>query len=115
MIKNLDQYPLVSEPIWDVDGLIDFEKTIVDHWEGGRIRGPVHLSGGNEKHLIEIFKRISKNDWVFSTWRSHYHALLKGVSPEWLEIDQSGQKILQFGYCWWYNTNCNWCCDFKQT
>jgi pyruvate dehydrogenase E1 component alpha subunit len=45
------------------------------------------LSGGNEKHLIEIFKRISENDWVFSTWRSHYHALLKGVSPDWLELE----------------------------
>jgi TPP-dependent pyruvate/acetoin dehydrogenase alpha subunit len=55
--------------------------------ETGKIRGPVHLSGGNEKHLIEIFKRISENDWVFSTWRSHYHALLKGVSPDWLESE----------------------------
>jgi pyruvate dehydrogenase E1 component alpha subunit len=45
------------------------------------------LSGGNEKPLIEIFKRISENDWVFSTWRSHYHALLKGVSPNWLESE----------------------------
>jgi pyruvate dehydrogenase E1 component alpha subunit len=45
------------------------------------------LSGGNEKPLIEIFKRISENDWVFSTWRSHYHALLKGVSPDWLETE----------------------------
>jgi pyruvate dehydrogenase E1 component alpha subunit len=37
--------------------------------------------------LIEIFKKISNDDWVFSTWRSHYHALLKGIDPKWLETE----------------------------
>ena len=87
MIKNLEQYPIVREHNWNEEELIHFENKIVESWEDGKIRGPVHLSGGNEKHLIEIFKRISENDWVFSTWRSHYHALLKGVSPYWLESE----------------------------
>ncbi len=87
MIKNLEQYPIVREHNWNEEELIHFENKIVESWETGNIRGPVHLSGGNEKHLIEIFKRISENDWVFSTWRSHYHALLKGVSPNWLESE----------------------------
>jgi TPP-dependent pyruvate/acetoin dehydrogenase alpha subunit len=87
MIKNLEQYPIVREHNWNEEELIHFENKIVESWETGKIRGPVHLSGGNEKHLIEIFKRISENDWVFSTWRSHYHALLKGVSPNWLESE----------------------------
>jgi TPP-dependent pyruvate/acetoin dehydrogenase alpha subunit len=43
------------------------------------------LSGGNEEQLIEIGKRIKSTDWVFSTWRSHYHALIKGVDSKWLE------------------------------
>jgi pyruvate dehydrogenase E1 component alpha subunit len=85
MTKNLEQYPIVREHNWNEEELIHFENKIVEHWESGKIRGPVHLSGGNEKHLVEIFKRISRKDWVFSTWRSHYHALLKGISPEWLE------------------------------
>lgn len=85
MIKNLEQYPAISKPLWDKHGLIGFEKKMADHWEAGRVRGPIHLSGGNEEQLIEIFKRVKKSDWVFSTWRSHYHALLKGVPSEWLE------------------------------
>lgn len=85
MIKNLEQYPIVDKPLWDKHGLIGFEKKMADHWEAGRVRGPIHLSGGNEEPLIEIFKRVKKTDWVFSTWRSHYHALLKGVPSEWLE------------------------------
>ena len=87
MIKNIDKYPIVRDHNWNKEELIHFENKIVKSWDAGKIRGPVHLSGGNEDPLIEIFKRISENDWVFSTWRSHYHALLKGVSPDWLETE----------------------------
>jgi pyruvate dehydrogenase E1 component alpha subunit len=69
--------------------LIDFEDDIISHWEAGEITGPIHLSNGNEEQLIEVFKKISPTDWVFSTWRSHYHALLHGVEKSKLK-----QKIL---------------------
>ena len=69
--------------------LIDFEDDIILHWEAGEITGPIHLSNGNEEQLIEVFKKISPTDWVFSTWRSHYHALLHGVEKSKLK-----QKIL---------------------
>ena len=52
MIKNLEQYPIVREHNWNEEELIHFENKIVESWETGKIRGPVHLSGGNEKHLI---------------------------------------------------------------
>jgi len=85
MIKNLEQYPIVRDITMGKDDLIKFEELIVNHWESAKIRGPVHLSNGNEDQLIEIFKRIQTTDWVFSTWRNHYHALLKGLDPSWLE------------------------------
>jgi pyruvate dehydrogenase E1 component alpha subunit len=85
MIKNLERYPIVSEPKYTKQDLIDFERKMADFWEVGKVRGPIHLSGGNEDQLIEIGKRIKSSDWVFSTWRSHYHALIKGVCPVWLE------------------------------
>lgn len=85
MIKNLQQYDIVRDINYTVQDLIDFEELIVNHWEAAKIRGPVHLSNGNEEQLIEIFKRIKPTDWVFSTWRSHYHAMLKGVDLKWLE------------------------------
>ena len=56
--------------------LIDFEQEIADLFKQGRIRCPVHLSGGNEKQLIDIFKDISPDDYVFSHNRNHYHYLL---------------------------------------
>lgn len=85
MIKNLEKYSIVRDIEYDKNDLIDFENKIVKYWESGKIRGPVHLSNGNELELIEIFQRIKKSDWVFSTWRSHYHALLKGIDQNWLE------------------------------
>lgn len=94
MIENLNQYPIQRDASYTVDNLIEFENLIVSHWENAKIRGPIHLSEGNEESLIEIFKRIKTTDWVFSTWRSHYHALLKGLSPEWLEKEVLAGKSI---------------------
>lgn len=65
--------------------LIAFEEEIKDLFLAGKIRAPVHLSRGNEEPLIEIFKQVEPEDWVFSAHRSHYHALLKGIDPEWVK------------------------------
>ena len=64
--------------------LINFELKVKKVYENGKIKAPIHLSGNNEKHLIKIFKKIKRTDWVFSTWRNHYHALLHGVDENWL-------------------------------
>jgi hypothetical protein len=42
----------------------------------------VHLSGGNEDQLLKIYDDILPCDWVFSTHRNHYHALLKGIPAD---------------------------------
>lgn len=65
--------------------LIDFENRIKKLYEEGKIRAPVHLSGGNEDALINVFKDYQKGDWIFSTWRNHYHWLLSGRDPQELE------------------------------
>lgn len=65
--------------------LVAFEKEIEKEWLDGNILAPVHFSGGNEEQLIEIFKDVKKDDWIFSTHRSHYHALLKGIPKEFVK------------------------------
>lgn len=66
-----------------------FEKEIADIFETGVIKAPVHLRNGNEQNLIDIFSdlQISKEDYVYSTWASHLHALLKGVPPQMVKQD----------------------------
>lgn len=80
------------------DELIAFEKEVAGWFEQRLIPGPIHISGGNEDQLIEIFKDIKPTDWVFSTWRSHYHALLHGIPPEKVmsEIMSGRSMNLQF-------------------
>ena len=64
------------------EDLIEFEKDISDLFLDKKIKVPIHLSGGNENHLLQIFKLIHDDDWVLSTHRNHYHALLKGIPKE---------------------------------
>ena len=59
--------------------LIEFENEIAEIFNSGKIRAPVHLYHGNEEQIINVFKNIKKDDWIFCSWRSHYQCLLKGV------------------------------------
>lgn len=65
--------------------LVKFEEKIKKKYSKGLIRAPVHLSGGNEEELIDIFKKVKEDDWVLSTWRSHYHSILKSQDFDWVE------------------------------
>jgi pyruvate dehydrogenase E1 component alpha subunit len=68
----------------DKQYLIDFESEVKEIYNRGDIKAPVHLSGGNEEQLIKIFEDVNKDDWVFSSWRNHYHALLHGIPRDTL-------------------------------
>ncbi len=48
------------------DDLIAFEVEIAELFNSGAIRAPVHLAGGNEDELIEIFREVQPEDWVLS-------------------------------------------------
>lgn len=65
------------------DELMAFEDEVGRRFDAGEIHGPIHLNSDTQADpLIDIFKEIGKDDWVLSTWRSHWHALLKGVPRE---------------------------------
>lgn len=65
--------------------IIAFEARIVALFNAGKLPFLIHLSGGNEEQLVEIFKDVNPEDWVFSGHRSHAHYLLKGGDPDRLE------------------------------
>ena len=83
--------PNKLERVRDVDltpkELIDFESRIKEQYENGNIPSPIHLSKNNEGELIQIFEYIDKDDWVFCSWRNHYHALLHGIPEDKLYND----------------------------
>ena len=78
--------------------LIDFEEEIKQAYKKGLIKAPVHLSGNNEDQLIKIFKKVKKNDWVFSSWRNHYHALLKGIPAKILKKEILNGKSMGINF-----------------
>jgi TPP-dependent pyruvate/acetoin dehydrogenase alpha subunit len=78
--------------------LIAFEQDIAAEFNASKIRAPVHLAGGNEQQLIDIFKQINPLDWIAVTWRSHYHCLLKGVPPKSLKKDIMDGKSITLNY-----------------
>ncbi len=76
------------------DDLIAFEESIAESFNNGEIPYPIHLDNGNEDELIRIFEWINPDDWVFTTWRGHYKALLKGVSqPELRAAIERGESM----------------------
>lgn len=62
--------------------LIAFEAEVEEAFKEKKIKGPIHLSGGNEEQLIEIFQTISREDYICTSYRNHYHALLHGIPRE---------------------------------
>jgi pyruvate dehydrogenase E1 component alpha subunit len=76
------------------EDLINFELRVKEEYEKATISGPVHMSKNNEEELIEIFQYVNTDDWVFSSWRNHYHALLHGVPESHLwELILSGKSM----------------------
>lgn len=71
------------------EDLKNFEEDIANLYESGQIKAPVHLRDGNEEILVKLFSEleIGDGDYVFSTWASHLHALLKGIPPKQIRHD----------------------------
>lgn len=86
--------------------LIAFESHIKDLWEQGELPCLLHLCGGNENQLIKLFSVIGTSDWIFSTHRAHYHALLKGIPPAIVE-----EKIRDGRSMFLYSKDYNFLCS----
>lgn len=64
------------------ESLIAFEERVRMNWEEGNLPFLLHLCGGNETQLLDIFAEIEDGDWIFCSHRNHYHSLLAGMSPD---------------------------------
>ena len=71
--------------ILNKNDLVEFENEIADLFNNKMIKAPIHLDQGCEEQLLEIFKEIDETDFICCSWRSHYRALLKNLSPDILK------------------------------
>lgn len=81
------------------EDLVAFEARIARLFAEGELPFLIHLSGGNEGALHALFNSvIHRTDWVLSTHRNHYHALLHGIPAEELEaMIRDGRSMFVFG------------------
>ena len=96
------------------DQLIAFERHIADIFETGVLPFLIHLSGGNEDRLIEIFKDVQPGDWVFSSHRNHYHYLLTAVrnGVPFPEAATKLEAMIRNGKSMFvYDASINFCCS----
>lgn len=86
------------ENLLTAEELVAFETDIADCFNNAMIKAPVHLYDGNEEQMIEVFKNVQPDDWVFCSWRSHYQCLLKGVPQEQVKQDILDGKSITLCY-----------------
>jgi pyruvate dehydrogenase E1 component alpha subunit len=73
---------------WTAEKLDDFEDDIRQCFLDAKIRSPIHLSKGNSEILVNLFAEYdigNESNWIFTTHRNHFSALLKGIPKEWLK------------------------------
>ena len=64
-MRKLNESYEAEKSTWTVESLKAFESNIADMFNSGKIKAPVHLSDGNERNLLEIFKDFRDGDWTF--------------------------------------------------
>lgn len=78
-----------------VETLIQFEELVKAAWERGDLPYLLHLGGGNEKQLLDIFEEAQEGDWFFVSHRNHLHSLLADIPTEkvWSNISEGGSMF----------------------
>ena len=54
------------------------EESILDIYPSDKIQSPVHLSIGQEHHIVALCNVLKKDDQIYATYRSHAPYLAKG-------------------------------------
>ncbi len=86
--------------------MIEFENKTKADWESGDLPCLLHLAGGNESELIKLSEEIREGDWIFSTHRNHYHALMAGIP-----FDTVREKINRGDSMFVYSKSHNFFCS----
>ena len=68
-----------------------FEEKIIDVYGEQDMQSPVHLCIGEEAIAVGVCANLNKEDYVFTTHRSHGHCLAKGVDPKELYAEFYGR------------------------
>ena len=58
-----------------------FEEKTAEMYQAAKIGGFCHLNIGEEATIVGTISSLRPDDYVYSTYREHGHAIAKGIEP----------------------------------
>ena len=69
-----------------------FEEKTAEMYQAAKIGGFCHLNIGEEATIVGSISALRKQDYVYSTYREHGHALAKGIEPNAVMAELFGKE-----------------------
>jgi pyruvate dehydrogenase E1 component alpha subunit len=69
-----------------------FEEKTAEMYQAARIGGFCHLNIGEEASIVGTISALRTDDYVYSTYREHGHAIAKGVDPKAVMAELFGKE-----------------------
>jgi pyruvate dehydrogenase E1 component alpha subunit len=69
-----------------------FEEKTAEMYQAARIGGFCHLNIGEEATIVGTISALRKEDYVYSNYREHGHAIAKGVDPRAIMAELFGKE-----------------------
>jgi pyruvate dehydrogenase E1 component subunit alpha len=69
-----------------------FEEKTAEMYQAARIGGFCHLNIGEEASIVGTISALRKDDYVYSTYREHGHAIAKGADPKAVMAELFGKE-----------------------
>jgi dihydrolipoamide dehydrogenase len=69
-----------------------FEERTQEQYTKAKIGGYCHLNIGEEATVVGGIKALRPNDWIFTSYREHGHAIARGVDPKAVMAELFGKE-----------------------
>src|SRR2546427_4151856 len=69
-----------------------FEERAQEQYTKAKIGGYCHLNIGEEATVVGGILALQANDWIFTSYREHGHAIAKGVDPKAIMAELFGKE-----------------------
>src|SRR5439155_15118178 len=69
-----------------------FEERAQEQYTKAKIGGYCHLNIGEEATVVGGILALKPNDWIFTSYREHGHAIARGVDPKAVMAELFGKE-----------------------
>ena len=69
-----------------------FEERVQEQYTKAKIGGYCHLNIGEEATVVGGILALKPNDWIFTSYREHGHAIARGVDPKTVMAELFGKE-----------------------